>query len=215
MTIGLLGAAVLVAVSAPVAAFFAHLDRADVSAMTPTLVLMAPGLVGFGLIAHISRALYALEEGRAAARATVSGWLVVVVAMVLLGWRLSGSTVAVGLGAASSIGMTVAGVALLMALHRTAGREALEGVPRAAVVAGLVALVAAAVGWGLGHVLSGVWHGALGAVGAGVLAALGCLAVAVGGMLLLDRGGLRALLSVRRGGGADSDSPPTDEGVQP
>ena len=64
--------------------FFGHLDRGEVAEMAPALVAMAPGLVGFALVAHVGRALYALERGRAAATATVAGWLAVVVAMVAL-----------------------------------------------------------------------------------------------------------------------------------
>lgn len=198
LAMGIIGAAVLVAVAGPVAEFFAHLDRADVGAMGPTLIAMAPGLIGFGLIAHVGRALYALERGRAAAAATVTGWLVVTAVMVVLGRLLSGSTVATGLGAANSVGMTVAGLGLLYALRRHAGSPALAGVGRSGAVVCLVSSAGALVGWFVGDRLADQWaRGLLEVVVAGIAAAAACLTVVLAGLLLADREDLRLLL--RRG----------------
>ena len=41
------------------------------------LVGFAPGLVGYALMAHLGRVLYARQQGRDAALATVAGWVVV------------------------------------------------------------------------------------------------------------------------------------------
>lgn len=198
LLIAILGAGGLIAAARPVAAFFAVLDRGDVSAMAATLAWMAPGLVGFGLIAHVGRALYALEHGRVAATATVAGWLVVVVAMVAAGQVLTGSQTAVGLGAATSLGMSVAAVSLLVGLRRCAGAEAVRGLARVAGSAVLAAGVGAVAGWfGAEHLLTWWGRGLLGAFGAGVVAATGCLLLSVGALTVVDRDGLRLLL--RRG----------------
>jgi len=196
------GAAVLVAVAVPVARFFGHLDRGDVTEMGPALVAMAPGLVGFALVAHVGRALYALERGRAAATATVAGWSAVVVAMVALALLVDRpADVAVALGAGSSIGMTVAGLALVVALRRATGPAGLAGLGRTLVGTGAAALLAGGAGWWLSTLLDRAWGGSgAGAVLAGVVAALAVVAVLALALPVLDRPSVRAAAGlVRRG----------------
>lgn len=199
------GAAVLVAVAVPVAAFFGHLDSGDVAEMGPALVAMAPGLVGFALVAHVGRALYALERGRAAAVATVTGWLAVVVAMTVIALVVPEPTdVAVALGAGSSVGMTVAGAALAMALRRCAGPGALAGLVRTVLGSGAAAALAGAAGWWASTRLTDAWgSGAAGSVLAGVVAALVALAVLALALPVLDRPSVRAATGLlRRGRGS-------------
>ena len=76
-------AAVLVAVARPVGTFFQALDRGasagggDALAAVPeTLVAYAPGLVGFGAAALLTRALYVRGRPAQAALAVAGGWLV-------------------------------------------------------------------------------------------------------------------------------------------
>lgn len=197
--VGVLGAAVVAAAAPGVGAFFAALDRGDVSRTAAALTATAPGLVGFALVAHVGRALYALERGRSAAVATSTGWLVVTAASVAAVAALPPADAAVGLGAGSSAGMSVAGALLLYALRRAAGPAALAGLPRTALVAlggGLAgavagrlvtdAVLAAAAG------ASGGPGGAAGAgaAAAGALVTLGCLAAAAAAA---DRGVVRAV----------------------
>lgn len=200
--ISFVAAGLLIAVSGPVADFFGALDRADVQVMAPALAAMAPGLVGFALIAHLSRALYALERGRAAATATVAGWLVVVVAMTGFAFLLPGRLAAVALTAGNTVGMSVAAVALLVAMRRAAGSESLDRVP-ASLVTGLVAGTAgAAAGWVCAGPL-GDWLAArvtsalLGALATGLAAGVVALTVAGAVLLAGDRDTVRLVL--RRG----------------
>ena len=51
--------------------------------MAATLSAFAPGLVGWRLVAHAGRVLYAAGRGRAAAVATATGWLVAVPASLV------------------------------------------------------------------------------------------------------------------------------------
>ena len=79
-----LGAAVLVAAAVPVGAFFGRLDAgrthpggAEALASMPTgLVSFAPGLIGFGLVALLTRALYVRGRPGHAGRWVAAGWLV-------------------------------------------------------------------------------------------------------------------------------------------
>ncbi len=202
----------LVAVAVPVASFFGHLDRGEVAEMAPALVAMAPGLVGFALVAHVGRALYALERGRAAATATVAGWLAVVVAMVALALVVPRpADVAVALGGGTSIGMTVAGVALVLALRRCAGPAALDGLARTLLGTGAAALVAGAAGWWVSTRFTEAWGGGLaGAVLAGAAAALVTAIVLGLALLVLDRPSVQAATRLLRRGKRPSDPVTTE-----
>lgn len=152
---GLLGAAVLAASAPGVQALFAALDVGGgraLTALAEALTWFAVGLVGWGLVAQISRALYALDRGRAAALATAAGWAVVVLASVgaVAGLTAAGirpeRAAVVGLAVGTSAGMLLAGGLLLVALRSAAGPAAVHGVGRALVVGAAAALVAAVAG---------------------------------------------------------------------
>jgi putative peptidoglycan lipid II flippase len=153
-----LATAVLVATAAPLAHLVAGAQpavrAAPPDALPRAVVAFAPGLVGYGLLAVLTRALYARHRARAVAVATVAGFAVAAGAAVLFVRAVSrgafGLTSAVdrvaAVGAANSLGMTVAGVLLVVALRRTAGPAAVTGAARTAAVAVAAAVVAAALG---------------------------------------------------------------------
>jgi putative peptidoglycan lipid II flippase len=187
-------AAVLVAVATPLSRVLASgaPGRADLRALALAVVLLAPGLLGYGLVAHLGRALAARGDARGAALATCTGWLVVVAADVVLVPAVDSRWVIVALAAANSIGMTIAG--LLLVLRSRLGGAA---VGRSAAVAFPVAVVSGGAGW----LLSRTWgSGAVPlslvqtVVGAGVVLGLFCV-----GVLLLDRHGLVELRAGLRG----------------
>ena len=188
----LLGVAVLIAVATPVARFFADLDQGDVGGMGVALTVMAPGLVGFGLIAHLGRALYALERGRNAAIATVVGWLAVIAGSLL---AVHWVAVVTGLAWGNTIGMTVAGGLLVMALRRAAGPEAVAGLARVLVAGALAAGLAGIVGRQVGVLsLTALPAGIPGSLLAGALAAV-VSAVGFGlALAVLDRRDLAVVL---------------------
>lgn len=209
------GSALLVAVSAPVGRFFGLLDSGDVSAMAPAVVAMAPGLVGFALIAHVGRALYALERGRRAATATATGWAAVVVAMTVVAGLVEPGDQVVALAAGSSVGMVVAGIALLVALRRVTGPAALAGLARTASGSGAACLLAAAVGWWVGSAATAAWgDGHVGTVLAGVAASFATLAVLAAGVAVLDRPTLVAARQLgRRAGAGTQVVAPSEQGT--
>ena len=93
-----LGAAVLIGAREPIARVFeSRHDAASVLALA--LAAFAPGLVGYGLSANLSRVLYARRRNRAPGAAIAGGWLLVIVADVVIvpfvpaarGARCSGS----------------------------------------------------------------------------------------------------------------------------
>ncbi|HVF05867.1 MAG TPA: lipid II flippase MurJ [Frankiaceae bacterium] len=138
-----LAAAVLVAAAAPLG-WVVSGTRDD--AVPRALVAFAPGLVGYGLIALATRALYARHRARDVAGATVAAFGVAVVAAVVLASLLPRADRVTAVAAAHSIGMTVGGALLLVAVRRAAGGAALAGVARTLAVAAVAAVVAASIG---------------------------------------------------------------------
>lgn len=156
------GAAALVAAAPYVEDVFDLIVFGDAHGLAAGLTTMAPGLIGFSLILHLSRALYAVDHGRAAVVATASGWGVSAVGAALVPLlfadrercaapgcvdQLLRTDVMAVLGAVGTAGMVVAGVGLLLAVRRHLGPDALSGVWRALGVLVVAASVGAAVGW--------------------------------------------------------------------
>jgi putative peptidoglycan lipid II flippase len=189
------GAAALAAVALPAARFFDGGSQGRPEVLARAMLAFAPGLVGYGLVAHLGRVLYAAGRARAAAVATVLGWAGVLAADVAVTPSIPADWVVAALGLGNTIGMTIAGGLLLTAIAGARGRAALAGLGRAA-LAGLIAGVAGGLAgygcaWGLEH--------------EGRAANLGVAALAVvvaGGVFLtisyvIDRHDLRA--AFRRG----------------
>jgi putative peptidoglycan lipid II flippase len=162
------------------------------------LLGFAPGLIGYGLLFHVGRVLYAYHAGRAAAVASGCGWVAVAAAAWVLTAVFRGSDAVLALGLATSVGMTVAGAGLLIALVRLRGGAAVAGLARAT----LVGLAAAVVGGLAGFAVGWPFRDAdlvLAMCGA-VLAALVTTA-GTGVVLLLDRANVRELRTALGRGG--------------
>jgi putative peptidoglycan lipid II flippase len=155
------GVAALMAAAPYVERVFDLIVRGDAPGMAAGLVALAPGLIGFALILHLSRALYAVDHGRAAVIATASGWGVSAIGAALVpvlfasragcvapcaDHALQTDVMAV-LGAVGTAGMVVAGLGLLLAVRRHLGPDALRGVWRALLVLVAATGVGAAAGW--------------------------------------------------------------------
>lgn len=138
-----LGGAALVAVARPVADFLVS-DQAAAPVAAVGIAGFAPGLLGYGLFAVLSRGLYARNQPRFAATATAAGWGVVALAAVVLSSALAAERRVLALALANSVGMVVLGALLVVTVARRAGASALAGLVRASLV-GVLAGVAAAV----------------------------------------------------------------------
>jgi putative peptidoglycan lipid II flippase len=166
-------------------------------AMTPTVTWLMPGLLGFALMFHASRALYALERGRAAITANVAGWGTVAVATPLLAAVRAPAgndpqATLLALAQASSLGMLVGGVVAVALLRSAAGRAATAGLLRTTLVLVLGAGVGAVAGrWVVDAVTELAGHGMLTAVGAAAGGAIMAALVVAGAVVAGDRGTLR------------------------
>ncbi|MEU5724702.1 lipid II flippase MurJ [Micromonospora sp. NPDC047738] len=174
----LLGAAALVGTAIPVGHFFFAPEAAGTAAAA--IAGFAPGLLGYGLFAVLTRALYARGETRSATAATAVGWLTVPVLAVLLGHLMPLADRVLAVALATSAGMLLLGGLLIVAVVRSAGRAALAGVGRA----GAAGLLAAAVA-GLGGAATARWLAGLGTPTAAGALVQGMLSGAVVGALFL------------------------------
>ncbi|WP_028648322.1 murein biosynthesis integral membrane protein MurJ [Nocardiopsis sp. CNT312] len=171
-------ATALAGAAAPVAAVLA---RHEPQELERALVAYAPGMVGFGLAAVLGRALYASHRGRGAAAAQVAGWLAVMVCAVLLVRILPPEWAVTGLGAATTVGLTLAAAALCAGVAGSYGRAALRGLGRSVAAA----LVGGSAGWIAGRAVAaavpvdGVWS-AVGAAAASCAASVPVFALVAG-----------------------------------
>ncbi|WBB69569.1 lipid II flippase MurJ [Micromonospora sp. WMMD812] len=197
MLFSLLGAAALVGTAGPVGHFF--FGQPEVAATAAAAIAgFAPGLVGYGLFAVLTRALYARGATRSATVATGVGWLTVPALAVLFGQVLPLTDRVLAVTLATSAGMLLLGGLLIAAVVRAAGRDALAGVGRAGAAGLLAAVVAGLGGAATGHWLAGLGDGTpttAGALGQGMLSGVvvGALFLAVA--WLTDARDVRPLLA--------------------
>ena len=192
MLVSWLGAAALVGARFPLARVFESHAASSASMLAIALAAFAPGLVGYGLSTNLSRILYALGRNRAPALAMSIGWLLVIVADLLIVPFVPPPRVVPALGVGTSVGLTVAGVALLVLVRRERGAAALAGVPRA-FLAGLAGCAAGAAAGTAISVAARV-HGFFPNVGISVLVSTVVTAVFVAVVMNLDGGDLRTAL---------------------
>jgi putative peptidoglycan lipid II flippase len=186
-----LGAAVLAGACLPLARVFSSHDPAQARQLAGSLALFAPGLVGYGLTATLSRVLYAAGRSRVTAAAMAGGWLLVIVADLLIVPFVPRNWVVPALGLGTTIGLVAAGLAMIVAVRRTLGRAALAGLPRAGLAGLGGGLAGAAAGAGVAVALrvQGFFPNAAVTVLAAATATVAFLAVT----FLTDGGDLRAV----------------------
>ena len=152
----------------------------------------APGLVGLGVIANLSRALLAVGRLRLPATAVAASSLVALAAQLILVPVVPARFVVGALALGNTVGLTAVAVPFVLATRRVLGRAALAGLRRAT-LAGLAAAAGGSLaGVAVSLALQGTGRLAEGGVG---LLAAGCAVVAFVGIAFgLDDGDLRAAL---------------------
>lgn len=195
LVVSVAGAAVLIAAAWPVARFFHLLNPGEVATpdrMAWALIAFAPGLVGYGLVAHLGRALYARGRARTAAGAIAAGWLVVIIVAVALTAVSAADRTPAALGLAHTAGLTLAGLLLLAGVVRDSGMAAIVGAGRT--LAG--ALAAGGIGGAAGWAAAGLFpdDGAGWLIAAGAVAAVVVLACMTAMLWPLLRRDVRTVL---------------------
>jgi putative peptidoglycan lipid II flippase len=157
-----IGGAVLLSIATPTGAFFSALDagrhspdgQEALAALPAALSAFAPGLVGFGMAALFTRALYVQGRPAVAGGLVALGWLIAAtMPLVMLHDDAGPRSTLQMLGFASSLGMSVAAVGLFVAVRRAWGPAGLTGIGRSAVVALGSGAIAATAGRGLAAML--------------------------------------------------------------
>ncbi len=208
-----LGAAALIALAGPMAWILAHLAKAPKAGpLTAAIAAFAPGLLGYGLFALHSRALYARRDNRYAAVATLTGWGGVAAVAVLVSIVFPARDRVPALALSNSVGMLLMGAVLVAVIRRRVGAGALSGVSRAAGTAVLAGTLAAVAGVAVRWPLTGPGWGGVsrapggagypGVVASGVLSGVAVALVFVGVAVLVDRHDVRPMLArlARRAG---------------
>lgn len=199
LAMGVLSAALLIVLARP-AQIVIQLGL-PIEGLDVALQSMAVGLIGFSLMYHGARVLYALDAGRLVIRTNTIAWGVVVLCLVIAQvLQISGRVpTLVAIGVAMSVGLSIGALATIIALASRLGRDAVRGYGRLFAV--LLAAISAAsiLAW---IVVYGVLRAAPGSILAAVLAALlgAIIIVGVGGVTLwrVDRNALLAVAGKER-----------------
>lgn len=179
---GCAGGGLLFAVAPFVSDILSHIHDMDGLAMT--MSILAGAVLGYSLLYHLTRVLFALGCGRGAMVMAVSGWSAVIIGALITAQVTTEATGRLnGLAISLIVGMTLSAVLGLATTRAVAGPQVLEGCIKTASVGVLVALASGFFGRSLGELVSSfighnLWAG-LGAAGLASVVALGLSAVIV------------------------------------
>ncbi len=168
----------------------------DITGLDTAMRAMSLGLVGFSLLYHGARVLYARGAALRVIASNSLAWGAVVVGLfIALASGVEGRVPTLAaIGLAMSAGLTIGGIAVLAMIRADQGKRATQGIARLGIVlapalflagAGALWLVNQILEWGVGSMLSAFVAAAVGAV---VL-----LAVAAACIALADRQALSSL----------------------
>jgi putative peptidoglycan lipid II flippase len=190
-----LGTALIAAIAVPAAHVLAR-QSDQVPQLIQAFILFAPGIAGTAVIANLSRVMLVIGRLKVATVALAGGWLITIVADVVLVELVPARLVVGALALGTTIGQTVVAIPLVFATRRICGRAALQGAGRATLSGLAACAVGSAVGVGLS--LAVPLHHKLEAIALAVPAA--CCAIIAFGVVayLLDDGELKTVLAWAR-----------------
>lgn len=156
MTVSLVGTAALIALGPAAESVFSWRNPAE--GMAVALLWMAPSLVGYALLFHLSRVLYALDSGPAAMIGAAIGWLGSALASTIAVIILSphggnGPATLQAMAIGQSIGMSACAIFLIYAVQVKTGPASTEGIGRTCLVMIPSALIAGFLGLRLYQVM--------------------------------------------------------------
>ena len=135
-----LGTALIAAIAIPAAHVLAK-QPDQVSQLTEAFLLFAPGIAGTAVIANLSRVMLVIGRLKVAAVALAGGWLITIVADVVLVLLVPAHLVVAALALGTTIGQTVVAIPLVFVTRRICGPAAVHGAGHAT-LAGLAACAA-------------------------------------------------------------------------
>ncbi|MDP9805563.1 putative peptidoglycan lipid II flippase [Trueperella bonasi] len=181
--------AVLLFVLAEPAKVVLELGR-DISGLDTAMRAMAPGLIGFSLLYHGARVLYAQNAPGLVILCNSLSWASVVIVLgcaYVIGVSGRQETL-VAIGLSLSIGLSIGGVLVLAAIRRQLGSSALQGIARlATALLPTLFIVGLAVEWIVERILAGGGASIASAFGAAMIGALLLLSATALCVLMTDR----------------------------
>jgi len=203
-----LGTAVMVAISVPAAHVLAR-NSGQVEQLVGGFAAFAPGLIGIGLVNHLTRVTLAIGRLKVAAVALAASWLLGIVIGFILVVLVPAHWVVAALALGTTVGQLVVAIPLVIWTRRNCGPGATEGITHAG-VAGLAAALAASAAGAAASLVLPESHKLLD-VGVAVFAAAVAVLVFGGVAYLLDQGDLRAIaVRLRRMAGARGGGSPEE-----
>ncbi|VEI12337.1 murein biosynthesis integral membrane protein MurJ [Trueperella bialowiezensis] len=204
VTMGMIGGALLFVLAIP-AKIVIDMGR-DIAGLESALQAMAPGLLGFSVIYHGARVLYARNAaGRVIASNTIAWGTVVLCLIAAAAGGVAGRVpVLQAIGGAMSIGLSLGALAMVMMIRRELGTGASAGLVRLIAVVGIVLALASLLAW---HVVNAVVNaGNLSIISAFVASAIGAvilIGAGIGALAIADR---QALADASRKQPGESDN---------
>jgi hypothetical protein len=192
LLVACLGMSVIAAVSIPAAQVLST-QPFQVPQLVEGFVMFAPGLVGAGVLANVTRALLAIGQLRVACVGVAGSSLLAAVAQIVLAEVVPTNFVVGALSLGNSIGMIGAAIPMVIITRRIRGRAAVEGVGRttltgvAAAAVSAVAGVSVCLAWPTTHKVLAIIVGMFAAAAAVI--AFGAVAY------VLDNGDLRVVVA--------------------
>jgi putative peptidoglycan lipid II flippase len=144
-----LGTAVIAAIAIPAAHVLAK-QPDQVSQLTWTFALFAPGIVGMAVNANLARVMFVTKRLKIAATALAGSWVITIIADVVLVQLVPARLVPAMLALGTTIGHLTVAIPLVFVTRRVCGPAAVAGARRAA----LAGLAACAVGAAVGLAVS-------------------------------------------------------------
>jgi putative peptidoglycan lipid II flippase len=193
-----LAAAVLMAAAGPIADVLeaVAVPGTEVSEpLTYGIVSLAPGLLGYGLFALLTRALYARGRTGASTVVTVIGWFAVAVAQIWFAGFAHPDNRVFALAVGHSVGVTVLGIGLALLVAHDSGSRSLGDVGRTLITCVPASIWAAAAGYGMSLLVGDLFGGTVDGdtVGGSGLAAVTAQGILVGITVVVVFAGLLAV----------------------
>lgn len=191
---GIICVALLVALAEP-AAIVLEAGR-TIEGLAIGMRAMAVGLVGFSLLYHVARVLYAVDAGRRVITTNTLGWGTVCVGLAVA--HVAGVEgrvpTLVAIGVALSVGLSVGALAAVLAVRTEVGDDAVAGFARITGLLSLAMVAFGAIGWLVVNlVLDWLGRGMIGAFAAAIVGAIVIIGGGVAALWAIDRKALRAV----------------------
>lgn len=130
MLVSCLGVALMAAVTVPAAHALAG-QHSQVPELAWGFVCFAPGLIGFGVITNLARAMLAVGQLKIAAAAVGGSILLAMGVQIALAEILPARLVVAGLALGNTVGMTVVAIGFVVVTRRVLGGASIQGLSRA------------------------------------------------------------------------------------